>query len=33
MIRPMIEAIYDYRMAYSQETNPNARNNYKLPYL
>lgn len=33
MIRPLIEAIYDYRSAYAQETNPALRNNYKLPYL
>jgi len=33
MIRPVIEAIYDYRMVYAQETNPNARSQYKQAYI
>ena len=33
MIRPLSEALYDYRRVYGQDTNPTARENYKRYYL
>lgn len=33
MIRPLIVSLYDYRMTFMQETNPVARNAYKMHYL
>ncbi len=33
MIRPLIVSLYDYRMAFLQETNEQLRNGYKMHYM